>query len=127
MRLRVLLPHACLFDGDVDKVTADGVDGSRGFLPRHVDFVLPLKSGVLSCVKQDGGELFFAINQGVLIKKGIEVSVVTPKAVMAERIEDLPENVLQTFQKEDEHEKTSRKVVAQLETMLVREFIEFGR
>lgn len=127
IHLRVTLPDRSLFAGAVTKVVADGVDGSRGFLPRHVDFVLPLRNGVLSCTLPGGDERFFAVRGGLLVKKGAEVVVATRGAAMAERLEELPEGILQSFATADEHERAARQAAARLETTLLREFLELYR
>lgn len=127
MTLRVSLPDRVLFEGRVTKVVADGVDGSRGFLPRHVDYVMALRTGVVSCTKEDGAEKFFAVRGGVLVKKGPHVTVATRSAVEADSLAALPDHILHTFADADEHEREARKVAARLETALLREFIDLHR
>ena len=56
MTLRVTTPEKSLFEGTVAKIGADGVDGGRGLLPRHVDFVMPLKPGIMACTDADGAD-----------------------------------------------------------------------
>src|SRR5690606_37336298 len=73
--LTVLLPQGQLFRGRVQKVVARGAGGSRGYWPRHVDFVTALVPSILSAVLEDGSERFFAVDGGVLVKKGDEVTV----------------------------------------------------
>lgn len=127
MTLRVTTPERRLFEGPVVKVVADGVKGSRGFLPRHADFVMPLKPGIMSCTDADGVETYFAVNGGVLVKKGAELTVAARHAVMAERMEDLPHGVLEFFEEADEHAQAAERAATRLETMLLREFLELNR
>lgn len=127
MTLRVTLPDRALFEGSVTKVVAEGVDGSRGFLPRHVDFVMPLRTGVVSCVQVDGAEKFFAVRGGVLVKKGPSITIATRSAVMGDSMAALPDSVLQAFAQADEQEREARKVAVQLETVLLREFLDLHR
>lgn len=127
MTLRVTMPDRCVFHGPVAKVVADGLDGSRGFLPRHIDFVMPLKPGILSCADADGVEKFFAVHGGVLVKKRDELTVATRQAVMADRMEDLPRGVLELFHEADEHAEAADRAANRLETMLLREFLELHR
>lgn len=127
MTLTVLLPDECLFEGSVTKIVADGVDGRRGFLPKHIDFVLPLSTGVVSCRLSDGSERFFAVHRGVLVKKGPEVTIATPAATVATSMDALPAGVLQSFTDEDEQERISRGAMARLETVLLREFMDMAR
>jgi F-type H+-transporting ATPase subunit epsilon len=82
MRLKVVLPNEVLIDTDVTKVVAEAENGMFCLLPRHVDFVAALVPGLLTCVLQDGQqELFFAVDEGTLVKCGPEVRVSTRRAV----------------------------------------------
>lgn len=127
MRLRVLLPDKALFDGPVVKVTADGLDGSRGFLPRHAEFTTVLKPGVLTCTDGDGVETFFAVQGGVLVKKGAELTVATRQAVKARSLDELPEGVLAGFAAADDQARAADVAAARLETTLLREFLELQK
>src|SRR5690625_2614527 len=127
MTLRVTTPERRVVEGPVANVVAAGVDGSRGFLPRHVDVVMPLKPSIMTCADADGVETFFAVNGGVLVKKGAELTVAARHAVMAERMEDLPRGVLEFFEETDEHVEAAERAATRLETMLLREFLELNR
>src|SRR5690625_3624630 len=117
MTLRASLPDRTLFEGSVAQVVAEGADGSRGFLTRHIDFVMPLQTGIVSCMLEDGAQKFFAVHGGTLVKKGPTITVATRGAAMADSLAALPDGVLQTFAQADEQERAARKVAAQLETV----------
>lgn len=124
----VLLPEGELFRGRVKSVVAPGAGGSRGFLPRHIDFVTSLQpASIVTCVLEDGSERFFAVQGGVLVKKGDELTVTTRRALMADDLAVLPDLIEETFAEEEEHERLSRRVLHQLEAQLVREFLEWAR
>ena len=127
MTFRLLLPGRALYEGPAAKVVADGVEGSRGFLPRHADFVMPLVPGVLTCTDGKGEDVFFAVHGGVLVKKGSELTVVARRAVKADALDRLPEDVLQTFAAEDEQTEAADRAAARLETVLLREFLELHK
>lgn len=127
MRLRFLLPDQVLFDGPVAQVTAETVAGSRGLLPLHIDFAAPLKQGIMVAKLPDGSERFFAHNRGLLVKKGAQVTVAAPRAVSSNRLEALRQKVAEERALEDEHARAALKALAQLETRLVREFMELVR
>lgn len=127
MRLRVLLPDKALFDGPVVKVSADALDGSRGFLPRHAECITVLKPGVLTCTDAAGVETFFAVQGGVLVKKGAELTVTTRQAVKASSLDDLPAGVLAGFAAADDQARVADVAAARLETALLREFMELQR
>lgn len=127
MILSVLLPQGELFRGAVKKVVAEGVGGSRGFLPRHIDFVTVLTPSIVFAVLEDDSERFFAVHGGVLVKKGEQLTVSTRYALMADRLETLPTRIEEAFAAELEQERQTRRVLFQLESHLVKELLEWIR
>ncbi|MBO8142473.1 MAG: ATPase [Firmicutes bacterium] len=125
MILSVLMPQGQLFRGRVQKVVARGAGGSRGFLPHHIDFVTVLAPSILSAVLEDGSERFFAVNGGVLVKKGDQVMVTTRHGIVADRLEALPDRLETVFAAEEEQERHIRRVLFQLESHLVKELLEW--
>lgn len=123
MRLRVLLPKEILLEREVTKITAEAPNGEFCILPRHIDFVSALVPGVMSFVG-DEGEVFVAIDGGILVKKGTDVTVSSPRAVIGRGLDELEDVVLSEFVKIDESERKSRSVLARLEADIVRNFIE---
>ncbi len=89
MKLKILTPTEILFEQEVSKVIAEAEDGSFGLLPRHIDFVAALVPGLLSLELEDGGEEFFAVDEGVLVKCGSEVSISTFRAMRGPNLGEL--------------------------------------
>ena len=81
MRLKVLLPSEILVDQEVAKVIAEGQNGEFCLLPRHVDFLSALVPGIFLYATPDGREQFLAVDEGILVKCGLEVLVSTRNAV----------------------------------------------
>ena len=127
MRLRVLLPDRVLLEEEVAKVVAETTAGLRGFLPRHIDFVAPLREGVLVVATERGDERFVAHDRGLLVKKGETVTVSTRRAVASDRLEGLRERVVRARLHETEQARSTRSALVQLETRLVKEFLELVR
>jgi F-type H+-transporting ATPase subunit epsilon len=127
MRLRVLLPEQILLDTEVRKVTAEAENGSFGLLPRHVDFVTALVSGILTFVTIDGREEFLAVDEGILVKCGPDVRVSTRNAVLGHELGKLKRMIKERFKQVDEHERKSRDALYKLEADLVRRFMELGK
>lgn len=48
MRVTVISPERCVFEGDADAVVAPAFDGEVGILPRHAPFVTLLGTGRLT-------------------------------------------------------------------------------
>lgn len=124
MRLKVLLPQSVLLDREVSKVTAEAANGSFCLLPRHIDFVASLVPGLLSFETPDGEEIFLAIDEGTLIKKGPDVSVSTPDAAIGPDLGELRQTVIDRFKTLDERERRTRSALARLEADFIRRFIE---
>ena len=126
MRLKVVLPTKILLETAVIKVIAEAENGIFCLLPRHIDFVATLIPSLLSFVSPQGQEQFFAIDQGILIKHGNEVTVATQNAVQGGDLGMLKKTIEQQFHLIDEREKTARSVLEKLEVNTIRHFIQLG-
>lgn len=123
MKLRVLLPTHVEVDEEVDRVTAEGENGSFSLLPRHIDSLAALVPGLLSYIGADG-ERFLAVNGGTLVKCGDEVLVSTPRAVKGKNLDALRREIDESFKKLSEHEERARAAMRRIEADFVRRFIE---
>ena len=124
MRLKVLLPTRVLFDGEVRKVIAEGLNGSFGMLPRHIDFVSALAPGVLVYESEDGVERYLGTDEGILVKCGAEVTVSTRNAISGDDLRTLRDLVRERYVELDERERAARSALARLEVGVVRRFLE---
>lgn len=127
MRLKVLLPTQVLLDEAVSKVTAEAQNGSFCLLPAHIDFVAALVPGLLSFGTKEGKEVFLAVDEGVLVKQGQNVSISTRNAVRGEDLGRLRKTVEEEFKVLDDREKTARSAMAKIEANFVRRFLEIQR
>lgn len=126
MRLRVFLPVQVLLDQSVVRVVAEAENGALGILPRHVDFVTSLTPGLLSFTTVEGVEEFLAVDQGVLVKQGRELSVSVRHAVHGTDLGTLRKLVSETFETIDDRERRARGALARLESGFVRRFLELS-
>jgi F-type H+-transporting ATPase subunit epsilon len=126
MQLKVVLPTKILINTTAIKVIAEAENGIFCLLPRHIDFVTTLIPSLLSFVSPQGEEQFMAIDQGILIKQGNQVTVATQNAIQGGDLGKLKETVNQQFLLMDEREKNARSVLAKLEINTIRNFIELG-
>jgi F-type H+-transporting ATPase subunit epsilon len=125
MTLRILLPEKVVLEREVQKVVAEGENGSFGLLPRHVDYVEPLVPSILSFVPaSDEDEVFVAVDEGVLVKCGAEVLVSVRNAVIGPELGTLETTVRDRFEHVDEREQAMRTALAKLESEVVHRFIE---
>jgi F-type H+-transporting ATPase subunit epsilon len=125
MRLKVLLPTEVLVDEEVVKVIAEAENGSFCLLPRHIDFVAALVPGLLSFVPaENGAEEFLAVDDGILVKCGPEVTVSTRQAVRGPELGTLKATVENTFKVRTDQEKRARSALANLEANFIRRFLK---
>jgi F-type H+-transporting ATPase subunit epsilon len=110
----------------VEKATVRGREGSRTYLPRHIDFVTAMVPSVMSWQPVDGEEQFAAVDEGILVKTGDELLVSTVYAVHGPKLGQLRETVEEQFDQRGEREKTARTALAKLEASIVRRFMELG-
>ena len=119
MNLRVMTPYSIALNTPVSQVTFEAVDGFFTLKPKHMDFVNVLKPGILS-YKKDGKEAFIACNRGVVVKKGDEVSISTPLAILGENLDDLKKKIAIDFQAMEQERKEVRVSMARLEVGLTK-------
>jgi F-type H+-transporting ATPase subunit epsilon len=126
VRLKILLPAEIALDEETSKVTAEAENGSFTLLPRHIDFVAALVPGLLS-YESAGQEVFVAIDEGILVKRGDEVLVSTRGAVRGANLGQLRQTVEEQFKTLDERERKARSAVARIEAGVVRRFTELRK
>jgi F-type H+-transporting ATPase subunit epsilon len=124
MRLTVRLPAQILLDEEVDRVKAEAENGWFGLLPRHIDFVTALVPGVLTFQPHGKTEEYLAVDHGILVKCGAQVSISTRNAVRGASLERLKSEVEVQFRAREEREKAARAYEAKLEADLVRHLLE---
>jgi F-type H+-transporting ATPase subunit epsilon len=127
MKLKVLLPTATLVDREADRVVAEAADGSFCLLPRHVDFVAAIVPGILSFTPTDGGEIFVAVDEGILVKQGESVLVSIRNGAVGDELGRLEEVVAQQFRHRDQREKNAQRAMSRIEAGFVRRFLDIQR
>lgn len=126
MKLKILSPTEVVFEQEVNKVSAEADDGSFGLLPRHIDYVAALVPGLLSAESEDGEELFFAVDEGVLVKCGPDVIVSTYYATRGPTLGAVRRAVRQTLSASTEREERARRALSRLQADMVRRYLELG-
>ena len=127
MKLKVLLPTTIFLEEEITKVIAEAENGSFCLLPRHIDFVTALVPGILSFEPPQKQEEFLAVDQGILVKRGMMVLVSTRNAIRSPDLKLLQQTVEKQFQVLDDREKMTRFALAKLEANIVRQFVELGK
>ncbi len=126
MNLKVLLPFQIFANKTgVLRIVAETREGSFGLLPQRLDCVAALAPGILTYETEADGEVFVAVDEGVLVKSGPDVLVSVRRALDGTDLGKLRDLVKQEFLTLDAHEQSVRMVVAKLETGFLRRFANF--
>ncbi|MHC1768816.1 MAG: F0F1 ATP synthase subunit epsilon [Verrucomicrobiia bacterium] len=126
MNLKVLLPFQVFAEKTgVTRIVAETPDGSFGLLPHRLDCVAALTPGILIYESEADGEVFVAVDEGVLVKTGPDVLVSVRHAMGGTDLDQLRDAVEREFLNLDEHEQRVRHVMAKLETGFLRRFATF--
>lgn len=126
MNLKILLPFRIFAEkNDVLRIVAETPDGSFGILPHRLDCVAPLAPGILTFETAAEGEIFVALDEGVLVKAGPDVFVSVRRAHSGKGLEQLRETVTQEYLAWDEKEQSTRAVLAKLESGFLHRLAAF--
>jgi len=126
MQLKVLLPSQIFADKTgVSRIVAETREGSFGLLPHRLDCVAALVPGILTYETQTDGEVFVAVDEGILVKTGSDVLVSVRRAHAGKSLGQLRDDVEKEFLTLDEETKVVRSVMAKLETGLLRRLATF--
>jgi F-type H+-transporting ATPase subunit epsilon len=128
INLKVLLPFQIFVEKkEVKRIVAQTLQGSFGILPQRLDCAAALEPGILTYETEAEGEVYLAVDQGVLVKAGIDVLVSVRNAIGGTDLAQLHEAVKREFLNLDEGEKNVRSVLAKMESGLIRRLMEFQR
>jgi F-type H+-transporting ATPase subunit epsilon len=126
MNLKLLLPFQVFAEKTgVLRIVAETSAGSFGLLPRRLDCVAALVPGILVYETELEGEVYVAVDEGVLVKTGPDVFVSVRRAIGGTDLGQLREAVEKEFQALDEHEQSVRTVMAKLESGVLRRLVSF--
>ena len=126
MNLKILLPFQVLAEkSGVSRIVAETREGSFGLLPHRLDCVAALVPGILIYETESDAEVLVAVDEGVLVKAGLDVLVSVRRAMVGTDLGQLREAVEKEFLTLDEREKSVRSVMVKLETGFLRRFASF--
>lgn len=126
MNLKVLLPFGIFAEkSDVQRIVAETHEGSFGLFPNRLDCVAALAPGILTYETKGDGEVFVAIDEGVLVKTGQDVRISVRRALTGANLDELHELVEKEFLNLDEDEQSVRALMTKLETGFISRFAAF--
>jgi len=126
MTLKILLPYQIFAEKTaVLRIVAESHCGAFGLLPHRLDCVTPLAPGILVFETKADGEIYVAVDAGILVKTGLDVRVSVRNAIGGMDLDKLHKAVQQDFLTLDAQEKSVRSVLAKMESGFVRRFAAF--
>ena len=126
INLKILLPFQIFAEKTgVSRIVAETREGSFGLLPHRLDCVASLAPGILTYENETEGEVFVAVDEGVLVKTGLNVVVSVRNAIGGTDLAQLHEAVKKEFLNLTEREQNVRSVMAIMESDLIRRLAEF--
>jgi F-type H+-transporting ATPase subunit epsilon len=126
MSLKILLPFRVFAEkAGVSRIVAETREGSFGLLPRRLDCAAALTPGILIYETDAEGEIYLAVDEGVLVKTGPDVLVSVRRAIGGRDLAQLRDSVEQEFLTLSEQEQSVRSAMTKLETGFLRRFATF--
>jgi len=126
MNLKILLPHQIFADKTgVSRIVAETSEGCFGLLPHRLDCVAAISPGILIYETDADGEVYVALDEGVLVKTGLDVLISVRRALVGLNLGQLRDAVEHEFLTLDEHEQSMRSVMTKLEAGFLRRFANF--
>ena len=126
MNLKVLLPFGIFAEKTgVSRIVAETRAGSFGLLPQRLDCVAALVPGILIYETEMEGEVYLAVDEGVMVKTGPDVLVSVRQAIGGTDLDQLRDAVEQEFLTLDEHEQSVRSVLTKMESDFIRRMVTF--
>ena len=123
MTLKVLLPSEVFAEkAGVARIVAETREGAFGLLPHRLDCVAALAPGILVYETEADGEVFVAVDEGVLVKTGLTVLISVRQALGGTDLGQLRDSVKREFLTLDEREQSVRSVMTKLETGFLSHF-----
>ena len=117
----MLLPFQIFAEKNgVSRIVVETREGSLGLLPHRLDCVTALAPGILNYETEADGEVFVAVDEGVLVKSGQDVLVSVRRALGGADLGQLRAAVERDFLALDEREQNVRSVLAKMEADLIR-------
>lgn len=125
MRLRILLPYEKLSENtEIKRIVAETQSGSFGILPRRLDCVAALSPGILTYEAKSGEETFVAIDEGVLVKTGLDVVVSVHNAVSGTDLSKLRQLVEEQFLQLSEEQTNVKSILKKMESSFITSLAE---
>ena len=126
MNLKILLPFKVFaVVQQVTRIVAETSGGQYGFLPQRLDCVAALLPGILIYESAETGIKYLAVDKGILVKAGENVTVSVRNAIGGADLGKLHESVEKEFKQLDDNEKNIRSVIEKMESSFMLRLQKF--
>ncbi len=126
MHLKILLPFQVFAEAHaVSRIVIETRDGAFGLLPHRLDCAAALAPGILIYETDADEEVCIAVDQGILLKTGLDVLVSVRSAIAGTDLGQLRAAVEREFLTIDEQERSVRTVMARLESGFLHRMVRF--
>ena len=126
MNLKILLPFQIFAEKTgVVRIVAETHEGSFGLLPHRRDCVAALAPGILIYETKAQDEVYVAVDEGVLVKTGLDVLVSVRNAIGGTDLGQLRDSVEREFLNLGKREQSVRSALAKMESGFIRRLAEF--
>jgi F-type H+-transporting ATPase subunit epsilon len=126
MNLKILLPFQIFAEKTgISRIVAETRGGSMGLLPHRLDCVAALAPGILTYQNEGESETYLAVDEGILVKTGLDVLVSVRNAIGGTDLGQLHAAVEREFLTVSESERSVRSVMARMESDFIRRVAEF--
>jgi len=127
MRLIVTTPLAIIADAsDVAHLRAEDETGAFGILPGHADFLTALSLSVATWRNRTGAEHHIAVRGGMLeVRDGDTITIAAREAIASDDLHHLETEVLATFRRQTEEERSARTDAQRLYLAAIRQIYWF--
>jgi F-type H+-transporting ATPase subunit epsilon len=126
MNLKILLPFQIFAEKTgVSSIVAETSNGSLGILPHRLDCVAVLNPGILVYISETEGEVFLAIDEGVLSKIDMNVVISVRNAISGKNLDQLREAVEREFMNQNLQEQNVSSVMSVIEIDFINRIKEF--
>ncbi|MEI8631775.1 F0F1 ATP synthase subunit epsilon [Vibrio sp. PP-XX7] len=124
MTLKILLPYKVFAEvPNVLRIAAMTPKGSFGILPHRLDCVASLSAGILIFATEDADEVYLAVDEGVLVKTGLEVQISVRNVMRGQGLDELRIAVEEEFMQLDEQAQKLRAVLTKMEGGFIQRLV----
>lgn len=116
MDLKILMPYRIFAEiKNVSSIVAETSEGSFGLLPNRLDCVAAIVPSIFSYETESKSKHYIAVNDGILIKAGSQVTVSVRNAFGGTDLGKLRESVENEYKKLDDSERDMREAMTKME------------